>query len=447
MLNVGRYFLNLIFIATLALPTQAFAKLSDSQYYSNQVYDRLMKILPATFVPADGDILSDQISEQQKEQLQRHMNAERPFDLLGIDTPEIRYPPFPRTWVQYDLIKNVQTSTSFGFQVSDLNKFFETFGKPFLEKLIQEIPVLGLAKFALNAGFGANYDISYTYSYKTSFIAMTSVRPLNNGGAQNAPRVSEAPYAQIPDSAIGNQPHPNLRSIINFDPEVKRAYFKTSQEYPIVGFCMYEVSLQIGTTTGGKVDYIIGSHSQNHEEVQRFAYAMYSNFFQVESQIPIGEYLRTKCKGDFEKAVRFVVESDFNSMVAEFNAHYNPQNTCKLPDDPRNLDPKGDSSCAEWFSKLQTSAYAKQKFVPRCEQGRSGRVMCTMKAKKDASCPLYNRRDGSLSESHYPIWTAANTLATSDVLPSVPCDKGLTCTLTDERPMLMPWGAPYAYCK
>lgn len=377
MMNVCKAILTVVFL--LSLPASAFARAETMS-----VYDKLLKVFPYVIPNATDQAAQNTMQE-----------------LLGANTPELKYPAFPRTWVELGLIDTQESNTSFKFSTTALSK----------------VVPLGILSSTLSAGVGVEYNIGYKYSTATTFIAMTSLRKLNPDAAQN----TTAPFA----TNIVGKPRNELRTIIHWDEEGKRNYFKVDEGYPMVGLCKFDLTLQISRTKKGSVDFIIGSHTEADDEVQTYSYAVYSNFFQLESHVPIQDYLRVKCKEHFSYAVRYIAETDFNKLIAEYFAHYHPSAECELPEGA--LDPKGDASCMKWFrNPLKVMGMYRKLTVPRCVQNSVGIPKCVVRSIEGKRCPLY-WENGSLVDRkpgrRFDYWN----YATADDTQAFYCDKGLKC--------------------
>lgn len=368
------------------MPSLSFARGARVESPVHTVQDKILKVFPIVVPNATEDTKSDVMQE-----------------LLGTNRPALQYPAFPRTWVEMSLISNQDSNTSYEFSTSALSK-------------VLPLGIIPGLTSTLKAGVGVQYNINYRYSTTSTFIAMTSLRRLQPNATDN----SKAPYALI----TGDQPRNELRSIIHWDPENKRTYFKVDNEYPMLGLCRFDMSLLISRTKKGTVDFIIGSHSSADEEVQSISYSVYSNFFQLESHVPTQDYLRVKCKETFSYAVRYVVEADFNKFIAEFYAHNHPKSECELPEGP--LDPKGDASCQRWFKSYNVAGYYRQFTVPRCLQNFEGIPKCVVRGKEATRCPLY-WKDGDLTDRKPGRKMDAFNFASADDERAFYCDKGLRC--------------------
>ncbi|MCB9073393.1 MAG: hypothetical protein H6623_07205 [Bdellovibrionaceae bacterium] len=384
----------LFFTVLSVFATQALAGSADSR----AVYDQLVKFFPIIIPQASQDAQKDTMKE-----------------LLDTNAPQLNYPPFPRTWVEIGLVKTQETKTNFGFNLRSLSKAF---------------PLGAVVDTFVQAGVSLDYSIDYRYSKTTTFIAMTSSRRLNPGQKQN----SDSPFSYL----TFGEPKGQLRSIINWDDKVKKNYFKVENDYPMVGLCKYEMSLQIAKTKKGKVEFIIGSYSDDEEEVQPVSYAVYSNFFQIESNVPIQDYLRVKCQDSFSEAVRFLVETDFNKLIAEYFANYHPLDSCKLSS---TTEPAGDASCMEWFNSTTPKAF-RFGTVPRCVIGKWGTTQCVLKSKKNGACPLYWSKEGKLTDVN-PEKRLYSKATAGDI--DFACDEGLTCK--SDNSWLDYIGLRSAHCK
>lgn len=383
--SLSMHILSLVLVVLL-LPLMAFARGVRTESPAHTVYDKLLKIFP---------IIIPNATDQSKHAIMQ--------ELLGTDRPALTYPAFPRTWVEMSLINNQDSNTSYSFSTSALTKALPLGIIPGLTSTIK-------------AGVGVEYNINYRYSISSTFIAMTSLRRLQPSATQN----STEPYSLI----TSDQPRNELRSIIHWDPENKRTYFKVDKDYPMLGLCKFDMTLQISNTKKGSVEFLIGSHTEADEEVQTISYSVYSNFFQIESHVPTQDYLRIKCRDNFSYMVRYIVESDFNKFIADFFAHNHPKAQCTLPEGA--LDAKGDASCMDWFKSMKVAGYYRQFTVPRCVQNHEGIPTCVARGKEETRCPLY-WRDGELVDRKPGRTFDAFNFASADDTKAFYCDKGLKC--------------------
>ncbi len=379
-------YLNLTVVVILfasLVPARSYARAESP---AHAVYEKLLKIFP---------VILPNATDQSKDALMQ--------ELLGTTQPSLSYPAFPRTWVEMSLITNQDSSTSYSFSTQALSKVLP----------LSIIPGLSTA---VKAGVGIEFNTNYRYSINSTFIAMTSLRRLNPEAKEN----SKEPYSEI----VSGQPRNELRSIIHWDATNKRTYFKVDKDYPMLGLCKFDMTLQISTTKKGNVDFLIGSHSESDEEVQTVSYSVYSNFFQIESHVPTQDYLRIKCKENFSYAVRYIVETDFNKVVADYFAHNHPKAQCVLPEGAPN--PKGDESCNDWFKSMKVAGYYRQFTVPRCVLNVEGIPTCVARGKPETRCPLY-WEDSELVASKPGRTFDSFNYASKDDTKAFYCDKGLKC--------------------
>lgn len=325
---------------------------------------------------------------------------------------QLAFPPFPRTWLELGRSEPKETTTTATFDTAKIISAVEVFSGP----------MSGAAKAIMNTvqpALRQEVSTKYSYNFKTTFMAMSSLRPINPEAARNIDDPVSIPPASAPEKS--------LRPILRWDSNLKRTYFNTSRQYPIVAICKYELSLAIGETDTRTVTFIAGSNTTAKSIINEMSYSVFSNFFEVEPHVPVQEYLRTRCSENFTEAVRALAESDFNKLVAETFAYYHPQAQCQWTPE-QTPHPRGDASCMEWYNnpRYVTESYRRAN-VPRCVLGTQGIPICVLRAKQGAQCPIYEF-NGHLSENR-PFGGGRQLNPTSGSL--YPCDSGYRCMPAD----------------
>ncbi|MBY0316827.1 MAG: hypothetical protein K2Q26_15005 [Bdellovibrionales bacterium] len=307
-------------------------------------------------------------------------------ELLGADTPALQWPAFPRIWYQAEQGDTQDTNTTYGGSFN-----------------VPGLPV--------TVGVTGKISINYSYSRKHYLVVMTSVRQ-SNAVAGGSPRVSENPLQ-------------DLNQITRFDSTTQRRFFNIQPNYPMIGFCAYEMQLKILRARDGSISFPAYSESINTGSYHTEMITLYSNFFQIEGHVPMMDYLNERCGGDFLKEARPFVENDFNKIVLEYYANFHPSNNCKLGGASSDA---GDDSCMAWAEAF-TDRVTRSRTVPRCRQQTDGTARCELFAKKNQSCPMYLQPDGSISERYQRYRDAVPTVGFR-------CDRGLKCNL-DKNPVTL----------
>lgn len=286
-------------------------------------------------------------------------------ELLGVEGPAANWPGFPRTWTQFKETTFQNTNTSLGLTV---NAISQNLG-------------LGALTSTLNLGVTAKpYQIDYQYTFDTTLVVVSSYRPAT------PIKEGEKPIVSADDAGV-------LHTVYDLDPKTNKNFFKVSPSHPVVGFCIIEATLRVATSSEYGVKYFVGESSATSGKAKTISHALYSNFFQIESHVPVEDYQQVKCGQAFQKLARPYVEADFNKLVIELNIHNNPKNECIVETDGR---PEGDNNCLAWHKKFDS---ATQKMtVPRCIMGKKGVARCELRSKKDMPCPMYVDRQGNYTD-------------------------------------------------
>lgn len=316
--------------------------------------------------------------------------------LLSAETESLSWPAFPRIWIERSIQTFKASNTSLGMNV----------------------PVLDS---------GAKLSIGFRYGLKTTFILISSLR-------RSDQQVGRGPLDSFSPLAEGTDPKKVEASIVHWDENQKVAFPKIRDGYPMVGFCAFEASLQMDKTGKAELNAIALSQSVEGGETEMIQQILFSNFFQVRSDISIRDYLEDVCGNIFRDQVERSVVDDFSKMVVEKVLLRNPKHQCEPPaagEDPAALE-IGDPSCLEWHNSYYSRAIRKMT-VPRCILGRTGAYQCQLRARENKSCSLYmDAKTGKRSET---ITSRSSVRITGGDF-SFPCDrtKGLRCQLTHE-----PW--------
>lgn len=330
---------------------------------------------------------------------------------------DLAFPAFPRTWVELSSTETYETDTKAFFDTGKLAFAITTLAP--LSKAAALIASYPVQAFINGAQIGYRYEkgIRYSYNKETTFMAMTSLRPIDPQAKSNQ---------QTPMSPASS----GLRAIIEQRADL-RNYFKVSPQFPMVGLCKYEMNLTVEQSDQKTLSFLVGSNSDSQKIVARSSYTVYSNFFQIESHVPAQEYLRTRCGENFTEAVRFLVEQEFNKLVTETFAYYHPKSQCRWSPSTVSQTP-GDQDCQNWFDKLNVMGIDKKENVPRCILGEEGYPVCVARSKMGMYCPIFASR-ATLSTKEPIKWDRQlNPMDNSGTLHQKllqECDVGLTCKL------------------
>jgi hypothetical protein len=311
-------------------------------------------------------------------------------ELLSGNGKGLDWPAYPRTWVQKDLrtFQDTNTSMRFGIDFAGLS-------------VIQK------------------FSIAYTYSKKISFVAA------GTADARLLPDVGPNQVTATPASG------PALESLRRFDPASQRNYFKVDAKHPMIGFCAYELQLNItksGETKAGFNSSFGGVENNNtNGEQMTETQTIYSKIFQIDPTIPEMDYLTVKCEEQFQGMVRAYAEVEFSKIMVEYKQVYGSE--CQE-----------DAVCTAKYNAgpNYTNPLINVKgAVARCLQRTDATRSCYARATEGKACPLYKKKDGTLSEQYQGLYTEA-TSGTGELS----CDTGLKCNL--ESNIL---GAKFAYCR
>ncbi|MCJ8278216.1 MAG: hypothetical protein HRT44_00585 [Bdellovibrionales bacterium] len=327
-------------------------------------------------------------SRVQTVDVRRHLVRE----LLGTDENALRWPSYPRVWVEKSLQSLKRSNTSVGFQ-----------------SLV-----------------GGSVSIDYSYGVKTSVVILGSTRPTEGV-------VDLGDEEELAESIAENPLIPNEAEdmgFLRFDNVLRRTYPNPSEDHPMVGFCSYEVSLTIARDLEGKIKFPGFSQTIAFEEAESMSTAFYSNLFQVSSEPSLREYLEVTCNRYFRENVEGKVHKDFSKMVLEYFAYSHPDNECQ-PSTNDNSNDLGDFQCIEWHNQFDRGV--RHLTAPRCRLQRNGIHKCELRAKEGSRCRMYYE-DGEFSPR--PRRNRLAPVATSRLHRNVTygkCDQGLSCQFDEGR--------------
>lgn len=340
-------------------------------------------------------------------------------ELLNTKTEsKLFYPPFPRTWIERYSAQPVETTTTAIFDTSKIGQAVSTFAGPLGPGIMQV-----LNGYQLNYKY--EHSIKYSYNKATTLMVMTSWRQFAD---PNQPKTDKLPFSKD-----------TLEHEVMDLKDDLRNYYKVSKDYPLIGMCKYEMSLNIQKSDTNTFGFIFGSEAKSNNVVDGMSYTVYSNFFQIEGHIPAQDYLHVRCGENFTEAVRFLVEKEFNKMVTEAFAHYHPRSECRWTPPSNKMSKQGDQDCLNWFNKLDILGLNKKNSVPRCILGEEGYPVCVVRtAKPGAYCPIYSSR-GKISAKEPKSWERQlNPMENTGSIGRktlYQCDQGLECRLQNGKPI------------
>lgn len=346
-------------------------------------------------------------------------------ELLGNTKNSFKLPDLPRSFTKDFETEFIDSNTRYGMSVNAIAKNLSA-EKAF--STAANAVGIGPSSF-VNAGFSYTpYNYNYRYTFSVELVAMSSYRP--GSSDLNIPEGTREEIYKDNETI--------LRNLIYYDIDLDRAFFLTNETYPMVGFCYVEAKVEVAESSEFGLNFIVGAATEADGKTRGRSHGLFSNYFKIESHVPVEHYLQTYCKKHFVHLARPYVETDFNMLVREMNVH-NPKNDCIIK---RKSPPEGDNDCMPWFSKLDPTT--KKTSVPRCEYNQNlGKSVCVLKSKPGASCPLFMDEKGRITTEHqrYNQATVSGN--------SFECDDGLYCSL-DSKPWSlfnMIYVPGYASCK
>lgn len=293
------------------------------------------------------------------------------FQLLNAQqlSSQINWPALPRIWVPRYISRSFEGEVSVG-----ANIYFT----------------------------GVKASFNYKYNVKTTLWLISSTRPTNSLPGP-VPQVSFNMSENEDFFIQGNKGllYPNVR-----------------EHFPIVGLCIYEISLDLTNTRRGFFDFFGTGLNLLSQDAVGGSFATWSNFFNTQKDTPVKTYLSRDCEGFFNKNVKDYTERNFSKLAVELYSLYHPKNTCSVNGESTDV---GDTDCMEWHSRL--SSRKKEATVPRCEMNNKGISHCVLKSKQKAQCPLWydTRKNYTSTNINGDLELATSSLVSRE------CDYGLTC--------------------
>lgn len=329
--------------------------------------------------------------------------------LLSAETPSLSWPAFPRIWVERSVSDWHTTNTSLGLQ----------------------IPVIHT---------GGKLSLEYTYSLRTSVILISSLRPVS----ENSQFVARSTNDLIADH-VGEESM--VASILKWDEKSNSVYPKVREGYPMTGFCAFEARLSMEESGRGGIDFFGTGAVVEKGQTEVNQQMIFSNFFQIRSDISVRSYLEDVCNKIFREKVEKTIVDDFSKLVIERMIAKNPGHACQPPRGDEISLEIGDPSCLDWH-KTSVPATTRKVTVPRCLLHHDGAYRCALQARENVSCPLYmDAKTGEMTDSIQ----SPRTIRVAGGHREFPCDsnQGLSCQMVKDPFMLLnrPLFAGQAVCR
>ncbi len=275
----------------------------------------------------------------------------------------------------------------------------------------------------------ANLTNEFQYRVVTSFLMFGSLR--DSKGA--------TPLAKSRDGSTT----PSLNDQFKYMPEMRHftyasgpfgeAYPNTTADHPMVGMCAFQLTHRIALSEEYGIKIVAVGASDEKAKIRGVNFAFFSNFFPLDRNKSIDWYSTVFCNQGFAKYVKPSIEEDFRrttqSMVRK------QLSSCTPPDTALPVNPKGDDSCALWYSENYSYPYQhrlREDTVPRCMANKFGIYSCKIVAKENKSCPVYyNANDGKFYDTYQGLYsqTQASTGFECDHKAGLSCEIGLKFSL------------------
>lgn len=299
--------------------------------------------------------------------------------LVGSSMQPLDWPALPRVWWKFDLYDTKNRNTYVGFQWS-------------------QSKVTGSTK----------HTFSLKYSRNVGLVLIGSLR------AKDAP-------APLDLGAEGEILAPEL---VVEDPVSGFLYPNVREGYPMVGMCVFELSMASEESTSFSLDFLGNGHNQDAAKGFGTPYTLFSNFFQLDTEKPIiSHYLMDHCQQKFEKAVRPWAERQFQMAHRAYRTE--TQSQCKRERYGKDRLNEGDRDCLQWHRE-RFPEELRRTTVARCERGEDDLFRCALRNRDlGAACPMAQGRDAKFAPSDRHA---------SYQLRSFPCDEGANLTCVPQWP-------------
>ena len=316
-------------------------------------------------------------------------------ELISAQTTELSWPAFPRIWLERSNTQYIEANTSTGFKVPLINT-------------------------------GTKLSLSYRYELKSSLVIVSTVR--REAQSTDFRSGEEELLLQSSDEQTYDS------QIVRLDETTYTTYPDVRPGRPMVAFCTFEATLVIDRSGQTQFDVFNNGAGAGSGTVETASQTFFSNFIQVQGDIPISKYLDVICGEVFKEGVQDYVLSDFSKIVIEKVMHNHPDSECSPAADSHTYSASlGDSSCFSWHES-SVDKITRDQTVPRCQLQYDGSHRCELRAKEGQLCPMYHSSRKNLFSSQpkkgfYPV-TSRYFEHTCDT------SQGLTCGF-DQNPLFI----------
>jgi hypothetical protein len=280
----------------------------------------------------------------------------------------------------------------------------------------EEIYIESKVGAGFDVGIKANFNFNYKYKVATTFHYLGSVKILRDKM----------------DSTVGVRTlrPEEIQKVLLFDPQNHQHYFNISADNPIVGMCQYEISLSQGKSIEGGISWVAEAMTST-SKVKSTSISVFSRLFNIKPRGEYDEYstkwyIEKECGERFNNIIKPYVEEAFGYKAIEFVTYNHPSNECEIGSQNTI---HGDASCFDFHQSLGMAL--RNSTVARCVQQKNGASRCQLKAKAGNSCPMYQARDGSLTDKYQGIYSDATMAGVG-----FSCDQSLACGL-DRKPLMI----------
>lgn len=262
---------------------------------------------------------------------------------------ELFWPSFPRIWTERSLVE--QRNLNFG---SNINV------TPF------------------SVGLKWKRSVSNQYSLKTTFVMISSNKPVDNKKYEN-------------DSGT----YPIARTIYKTNDD-NAVYANIDENFPMVGFCSFEAKYAAEIQKSQGISFLSFNGDDEQLNSEPISYYVTSKLFQIQKNISIKQYLHLICNKLFREKIEVKVMQDFGQIKKESEFQMNLEDLnlktglCDLNAN-QNGSPvdQNDEGCDQWHkSHFHPTIIART--VARCEfDSRFKNYYCQLKSKENKTCPIY----------------------------------------------------------
>lgn len=298
--------------------------------------------------------------------------------LVGSSIQPLDWPALPRVWWKFDSYDSTSRDTYVGFQWS-------------------QSKITGSTK----------HTFTLKYSRNVGLVLIGSIRSKDGKGEEvDAKGQLIAPELVVEDKDSGFL-YPNVR-----------------EGYPMVGMCVFELSMASEETSSFSLDILGSGHKQDWGKGFGTPYTLFSNFFQLDTSKPIiSHYLKDHCQKKFEQAVRPWAEKQFAMAHRAYRTE--TMSSCKRERHGTDRLAEGDRDCLKWH-KETFPENIQRSTIARCERGDDDLFKCQLRQRNIGdACPMTQDRQAKFQPS---------TKLASYQLRSFPCDEGAGLTCVSQWP-------------